>query len=194
MIVVKFMRGGNLRDYLKMNNSRIDFGRNSPRIDLKEKINFINQISHSLVRIHENNLIHRGLHSGNILIFYTGEAYIGLNGSTEDKSSEKVYEIMPYVAPEVLSGKGDHTEKSDVYSLGMLMWEIFAGYPPFHDVPHDIFLILGICAGKRPPILSGIPPFFEVLIKCCWHDDPLERPTAEEVNDLIYNEYIYPSL
>jgi serine/threonine protein kinase len=189
MIVVKFMRGGNLRDYLKMNNSRTDYGRNSLLIiGLKEKINLISQISHSLVRIHENNLIHRDLHSGNILIFYTGEAYIGLNGSTEDKLSKKVYEIMPYVAPEVLSRKGDHTEKSDVYSLGMLMWEIFAGYPPFHDIPHDTLLILGICAGERPPMLSDIPLFFKALINCCWLDDPLERPTAEEVNDLI-NEY-----
>lgn len=192
MIVVKFMRGGNLRDYLKMNNSQIDFGRNSPRIDLKEKINLISQISHTLVLIHKNNLIHRNLHSGNILIFYSGDAYIGLNGSTEDKLSRKdYYEIMPYVAPEVLAG-GDHTEKSDVYSLGMLMWEIFAGYSPFHDIPHNIYLLFGICAGERPPILSGIPLFFKTLIKCCWHANPIMRLTAEEVNDLIYNEYVIP--
>ena len=69
---------------------------------------------------------------------------MGLCGPVDDESSGKIYGIIPYIAPEILQG-GKNTKQSDVYSIGMLMWEIFADHPPFDDEAHDADLILKIC-------------------------------------------------
>ncbi|RGB26766.1 kinase-like domain-containing protein [Rhizophagus diaphanus] len=85
--------------------------------------------------IHNENAIHRDLHSGNVLYselnqhwFISDLGFCGL----ADKSTESIYGNLPYIAPEVISGKKT-TVESDIYSIGMLMWEISSGQPPFSD-------------------------------------------------------------
>ncbi|RIA83291.1 hypothetical protein C1645_809289 [Glomus cerebriforme] len=56
---------------------------------------------------------------------------------------------MPFMAPEILRGK-EYTKKSDIYSLGIIMNEIFSIIPPFNDEPHDHYLALDICRENRP--------------------------------------------
>src|SRR5207248_9302365 len=124
------------------------------------------------------DLIHCDLHSGNILI-KSGGSYItdlGLCGPVDDESSDKIYGIIPYIAPEVLQGK-KNTKQSDVYSIGMIMWEIFAGQPPFDDKAHDRHLILQICEGLRPPILPNMPDDYAQMMQKCWDMVQLKRPT-----------------
>jgi hypothetical protein len=67
------------------------------------------------------------------------------------------------------------------------MWEILSGVPPFDDRPHDIHLSLSICKGERPEIIRNIdvPECYVNLMTKCWHPDPLKRPTASEVHDII---------
>ena len=55
---------------------------------------------------------------------------------------------MPYVAPEVLRGK-EYTQASDIYELGIIIYEVFNGLPPYHDMAHDEFLAIKICQGLR---------------------------------------------
>ncbi|GES91876.1 kinase-like domain-containing protein [Rhizophagus clarus] len=81
-----------------------------------------------------------------------------------------------------LPGSNDYVMASDIYSLGMLMWEVFAEHPPFHDQPHNVDLALEIVGGKRPPMLSNkIPDVFQQLILKCWKKDAKERPEIEEI-------------
>ena len=99
----------------------------------------------SLYRVHERDLIHCDLHSGNLLI--QGETCfitdLGLCGPVDDDESKKIYGIVSYIAPELLRGKNNtkNTKETDVYSVGMLMWEIFSGHPPFDDRAHNYKLI-----------------------------------------------------
>ena len=75
--------------------------------------------------IHKENAIHRDLHSGNILYSQFQNNWrisdLGFCGPA-DKSPNSIYGNLPYIAPEVISGK-ETTFKSDIYSIGMLMWE-----------------------------------------------------------------------
>src|SRR5437764_3720807 len=137
----------------------------------------------SLYRIHEKDLIHCDFHSGNILI--EGNACLitdlGLCGPVDEESSNKIYGIVSYIAPEVLRGK-KNTKESDVYSVGMLMWEIFAGHPPFDDRAHNHRLIFDICEeGLRPPILPNMPEDYAQMMQKCWDMDPSNRPTIREL-------------
>ena len=68
------------------------------------------------------------------------------------------------------------------------MWEIFAGHPPFDDEAHDADLILKICKGLRPQILSEIPDDYAQMMQKCWDVDPSKRPTIKELWDFAKNK------
>ena len=173
-MVLPYVQEGNLRDYLQKNYSKLT---------LKDRITIFRHLCLSLHGIHEKDLMHCDLHSGNILI-QGGGCFItdlGLCGPVDDKSSDKIYGITPYIAPEVFQGKKS-TKESDIYSIGMLMWEIFAGYPPFNDRAHDGNLILNIVFNEmRPPLLSNIPSDYAKMMQKCWDVDPSKRPTIYEL-------------
>ncbi|CAI2164943.1 5795_t:CDS:1, partial [Funneliformis geosporum] len=71
-----------------------------------------------------------------------------------DKHLRSIYGNLPYIAPEVINGK-EYTFKSDIYSIGMLMWEISSGQQPFTYYVHDYDLVIKIMNGMRPQIIQG---------------------------------------
>ncbi|RGB32587.1 kinase-like domain-containing protein [Rhizophagus diaphanus] len=89
------------------------------------------------------------------------------------------------MAPEVLRGKS-YTPASDIYSFSMIMWEFTSGVPPFNNRAHDIQLTLSICKdGERPEIIENTPQCYVDLMKKCWNEDPLKRPSSKEVFKLV---------
>jgi serine/threonine protein kinase len=88
--------------------------------------------------------------------------------------------VVPYLAPELFSNRDSYSQAMDVYAFGIIMWEISSEENPFDNVVHDAMLILRICKGL-PPITEDTPPF----IKRCWHSDPSQRPTAEQILELV---------
>ncbi|RIA84591.1 kinase-like domain-containing protein [Glomus cerebriforme] len=140
--------------------------------------------------MHNTNIIHKDYHSGNIfikdLIAYTGD--FGLSKSAIDDDDDEIYGIIPYVAPEIFQGQ-KYTKASDIYGFGMIMWELMTGRRPFWDKSHDTGLIIEICDGLRPPIVTNAPEGYVELMKKCWHSDPNKRPT---VSDLL-RYFVYPS-
>ena len=89
----------------------------------------------------------------------------------------EIFGVVPYLAPEVLSKK-PYTKESDIYSLGMIMWEFTTGKKPFHDRPHNHLLITDILNGLRPQITDDTPEFYAELMKRCWDHDPENRPNC----------------
>ncbi|RIA86641.1 kinase-like domain-containing protein, partial [Glomus cerebriforme] len=96
-------------------------------------------ITSGLISIHKSNIIHRDIHSGNILLNstnhiskYSKEAVIcdlGISKSALESTDDKVYGIYgitSYIAPEVFKTQ-KYTSASDIYSLGMIMWELMTG-------------------------------------------------------------------
>ena len=96
---------------------------------------------------------------------------------------------MPYLAPELLSGHGSYSQTTDVYAFGIIMWEISTREKPFHDVVHDTQLALRICKGLRPEITDDTPLCYQNLIQQCWHSDPTQRPSANEIFEMIQSWY-----
>ncbi|CAI2182091.1 14672_t:CDS:1 [Funneliformis geosporum] len=138
-----------------------------------------------LGNIHDKGIIHRDLHSGNILVYerynnnkYTRIGDLGLSKSATEADDNETYGIIPYMVPEVLQGQ-KYTKASDIYSFGMIMWEYMTGRRPFWDRAHDTELIIDICDGSRPSIGDIVAPkgYIE-LMKECWNPNPSKRPTA----------------
>jgi hypothetical protein len=67
------------------------------------------------------------------------------------------------------------------------MWEFTSGVPPFDNRAHDLQLSISICKGKRPEIIKDTPHYYVDLMKRCWNKDPLKRPNASEIGEIIYS-------
>lgn len=86
------------------------------------------------------------------------------------------------MAPEVMQYK-PHNEKADIYSLGMVLYEMVTNQVPF-DGLNQMQLLCSIINKERPPV-DGILPEWKFIITQCWDDDPNRRPSATEVLKMI---------
>ncbi|KAG9300763.1 hypothetical protein G9A89_023561 [Geosiphon pyriformis] len=194
-ILMEFAEHGDMRKYLSTNFHSTSWN-NKLRIAL--------HITIGLNLIHSSGMVHRDLHSGNILQLSENWVNIGDLGLCQPTNHEattteekKIFGVIPYIPPEVLRGE-KFTKAGDIYSLGMLLWELSTGKPPFHDCPHDEILIMAILNGQRLNITSPlIPPPIAKLIKKCWNANPKNRPTARELTGKfrklldLYNNHIF---
>jgi serine/threonine protein kinase len=175
----------NLREYLQQNHNKLTWER---------RMNIIKDIVYAFSKIHEENSIHRDLHSGNILYSQINQVFdvgdLGFCGPIY-KPLNSIYGNLPYIAPEVIA-KMEYSFASDVYSIGMLMWEISSGQPPF-VYEHDYDLAIKIINGMRPRIIPGTPLEYKELMEKCWDADPTKRPDIDtlldKIND-IYRSYL----
>ena len=178
----------NLRNYLQQNHEKLTW---------KERIRITYDIVYALSKIHNENAIHRDLHSGNILYSQLNQRFyisdLGFCGPA-DKPLNSTYGNLPYIAPEVIIGK-ETTFASDVYSFGMIMWEISSGQPPFINYENDYDLAMKIVNGMRPKIVPGTSLDYKELMEQCWDADPTKRPDAKTVYDKIFeiNKSYYQS-
>ncbi|PKY26976.1 kinase-like protein [Rhizophagus irregularis] len=176
MIIMPYYCSGDLVHYLSNDFFNISW---------ETKLHGLFFILTGLEKIHRANIIHKDLHSGNIFFDKYHYAYIGDLGisrsATESNNDNEKYGIIPYMAPEIFQGQ-KYTEASDIYSFGMIMWEFMTGRRPFWDEIHDIELIIKICDGLRPPIVTNAPKGYIELMKGCWHSDPEKRPTARDIS------------
>jgi serine/threonine protein kinase len=106
---------------------------------------------------------------------------LGLSQPVDKPSSNnEIYGVIPYIAPEIFKGFS-FSKESDVYCMGMIMWELTTGCKPFANVEHDITLIFKILDGERPEITEDTPECYANLMKSCWDSDPKKRPTMTEI-------------
>ncbi|RHZ84283.1 hypothetical protein Glove_84g1 [Diversispora epigaea] len=176
----------------------------------ESKIGTLLSLAWGLKSLHAKNLVHCDFHSGNILINdnfdfknYELRIDLGLYKFENDlilnfnNKNNKISGSIPYIPPEVLRGN-EFTREGDIYSFGGIMYELVTAQRPFADQAHDTYLMIDICNGVRPKVpdfmLNWIPEWYLNLMYRCWSDDPFERPTFIELNDLfleIYEKLLY---
>ncbi|GES92285.1 kinase-like domain-containing protein [Rhizophagus clarus] len=183
IIIMKYYKF-DLRNYITKNK---DFY----NIKWSKKLKILRSIAEGLDHLHDQNIIHRDLHSGNILCENDDDVIISDLGisksSMESANDKKRYGIIPYMAPEILKGK-DYTTLSDIYSFGMIMWELMTGSLPFEDRTQDNGLASKICYdGLRPSKTTNAPKGYIELMEKCWDSDPVKRPNANAINETLYN-------
>ncbi|RHZ84593.1 hypothetical protein Glove_79g42 [Diversispora epigaea] len=183
MIVMDYAFCGSLRNLLNLNFSKLT---------LNDKIEILLTIVNRLTKIHKMGLMHKDLHSGNIVNQTSIECYItdfGLCKPVMENDPEKIYGVIPYMAPEILS-RGEYTQASDIYSFGMVMLEVLTSYPPYYNIPHNANLVMNIFKGLKPEIKCEIPQSLKEIMENCWNFEPLNRPTATKLKYLL-NKFRY---
>jgi serine/threonine protein kinase len=179
-MMIMGLANGDLRNILSSNNFS--------NILWKKKLEYLFDSARSLENLHSFGYCHKDFHSGNILHDTIQNSFIsdfGLSGpSNEQKSDNKIYGVLPYIAPEVLN-KEPYTLASDIYSFGVVMAELSSGKPPFHKRKHDASLALEICNGLRPEFGKGTPEIYKKLAHRCMNANPNQRPTANELKEIL---------
>ncbi|KAG0206455.1 hypothetical protein BGX28_002088 [Mortierella sp. GBA30] len=170
-MVLQFAGKGSLRDYLS---------RHFQSLDWSNKMRLARDVAAGISFIHEDNICHHDLHSRNVLIDHSGRALItdfGLSRYVNHANSNNgVRGVVPYISPERLrNAPFDHS--SDVYSLGVIMWELTSGHPPFDQDGENFMLPFHIMKGKREQIVSGTPVEYSQLYQQCWDGEPANRPS-----------------
>src|SRR5579871_1036282 len=182
MMVLKYCKSGNLRNYLNISEYYIGYGL---------KIDKLLQIARGLLDIHNAEKVHKDFHSGNILN-YGRDVYISDLGMYQPANKDKeqlvkeegIYGVLPYMAPEVLRGY-QYKKAADIYSFGIIMNEFISEETPYDDIPHDHVLAVKICKGLRPKISKGTPKLLTDLIVKCWDAKPENRPSAKDLYQIL---------
>eukprot|EP01132_Coremiostelium_polycephalum_P005540 gene5540-6899_t len=90
-----------------------------------------------------------------------------------------------YMGEEVIRGQS-YTQSADVYSFGIVLWELFTQDLPFKDLT-DYQRVNFVLSGGRPTIPDTIPPRVSQLIQDCWNSEPTKRPTFPEILNTLYS-------
>ncbi|RHZ60632.1 hypothetical protein Glove_351g12 [Diversispora epigaea] len=159
----------------------------------KNKIKSLYYIVLGLARIHETGLMHKDFHSENIVNETKTSSYITdfrLCKPVTENDPEKIYRVIPYMAPETLKRR-EYTQASDIYSFGMIMYEVFTSYPPYYNISHDEKLVILIRDRYKPEIICEIPQLLKDLMEKCWDIDSSNHPKATELKSQLREYFNY---
>lgn len=107
------------------------------------------------------------------------------NSSSNDDFSIK---DIPYIEPQLLQDENYQKDtRSDIYSFGIILWEISSGNPPYNKDLDKNDLISNILKNKREKIISGTPKTYSDLYIECWNNDPNKRPAIGIILNKMYN-------
>jgi serine/threonine protein kinase len=178
---MQYASEGNLDSFLK-NNWRY--------ISWEVKLRILKDIAFGLKNLHDAGLIHGDLHCNNIMITReqlndTITAYIGDFGFTRSEerytNRTQIVGVIPFIAPEVLAGRR-YTKKADIFSLGVLMYQIACNKKPFFDQNHNSRLATSMYEGLRPQFNRNLMPLcYETLMRNCWNYSQRSRPKSEKL-------------
>eukprot|EP00002_Diphylleia_rotans_P009051 TRINITY_DN1906_c0_g1_i6.p1 TRINITY_DN1906_c0_g1~~TRINITY_DN1906_c0_g1_i6.p1 ORF type:complete len:617 (-),score=115.92 TRINITY_DN1906_c0_g1_i6:770-2620(-) len=131
-------------------------------------------------------IIHRDLKSHNLLVddqYNIKVCDFGLSKfKAEDRTMTVVIGTIQWTAPEIVRDE-KYTEKADIYSFGIILWELLARDTPYRDLNH---LEIAIAVAfdnppKRPPILDRTPEAYVELMTKCWSPNPEDRPSFDVI-------------
>ncbi|KAG5237112.1 dual specificity protein kinase splA [Salix suchowensis] len=177
-IVTEFLPRGSLFRLLQ---------RNTTKLDLRRRAHMALDIARGMNYLHHYNppIIHRDLKSSNLLVDKNWTVKVGDFGLSRLKHetylTTKTGKGTPqWMAPEVLRNEPSD-EKSDVYSYGVILWELATEKIPWDNL--NSMQVIGAVGymNQQLEIPKDVDPQWASIIGSCWHSDPQCRPTFQEL-------------
>eukprot|EP01042_Synura_sphagnicola_P036449 gene36449-biopygen5801 len=167
-IVMEYLSHGSLYDLLYDRQAEISW---------YTRMRIASDVTRGLIYLHSENILHSNLRSTNVLLSDSGQARLSDFGLTKFRKTGDVR----WMAPELFSEPDKYTRKSDVYSLGMTLWELVSREIPFQNASNSGLICTWVKDGQREDVPEDCPPTLAQVIKTCWSGDPGHRPHAEAV-------------
>jgi molecular chaperone DnaK len=173
IISMEFIEGENLKELLKRNVTFTD----------EMVLNYLMQICEGLAYAHRLKVVHRDIKPANImltdrnLLKITDFGIAKLLNEQRNKSTTMIMGTPLYMSPEQIQGT-NVTHRCDIYSLGVMLYEMVAGHPPFHEGNIEYQHL----HNEPPPISRKVDKRLDQIIFKCLNKDPDQRfQTVEEV-------------
>ncbi|CAL0325678.1 unnamed protein product [Lupinus luteus] len=179
--VTEYMVNGSLRNALHKSHRNLD---------KRKRLMIAMDVAFGMEYLHGKNIVHFDLKSDNLLVNLRDPhrqiCKVGDLGLSKVKRqtliSGGVRGTLPWMAPELLNGSSSLvSEKVDVFSFGIVMWELLTGQEPYTDL-HYGAIIGGIVSNTlRPPVPESCDQEWRLLMERCWSAEPSKRPSFTEI-------------
>ncbi|KAL3523069.1 hypothetical protein ACH5RR_015903 [Cinchona calisaya] len=183
--VTEFMVNGSLRHVLLSKDRHLD---------RRKRLIIAMDAAFGMEYLHSKNIVHFDLKCDNLLVNLKDPSRpickVGDFGLSKIKRNTLVTGgvrgTLPWMAPELLNGGSSRvSEKVDVFSFGIVLWEILTGEEPYANM-HYGAIIGGIVNNTlRPLVPSSCDPDWRLLMEQCWAPDPVARPSFTEIARLL---------
>jgi serine/threonine protein kinase/2',3'-cyclic-nucleotide 2'-phosphodiesterase (5'-nucleotidase family) len=173
LIVMELVKKGSLKDVL------LD---HSIKLPWNLRIFLLKGAAMGLKYLHDNDIVHRDVKSSNLLVdeyWNVKVADFGFATMIKEQATMTKCGTPAWSAPEVLLNK-KYNEKADVYSFGIVMWEVLTRSTPYPN-KNPFNLGIDVIKGERPYIPHDTDARFAEFIQRCWSEKPKERPSMEKI-------------
>jgi len=179
-IVTEYAKGGSVRQFLMKRQNRA--------VPLKLAVKQALDVARGMAYVHGPGLIHRDLKSDNLLInadksikiadFGVARIEVQTEGMTPETGTYR------WMAPEMIQHR-PYTQKVDVYSFGIVLWELITGNLPFQNMTAVQAAFAVVNKGVRPTIPHDCLPILSEIMTRCWDANPDVRPPFAEVVKML---------
>eukprot|EP00889_Picochlorum_renovo_P000367 jgi/Picre1/27397/NNA_000364.t1 len=157
-------------------------------------------VAYGIQYMHQHHIVHRDLSNNNVMLHYPHDDPTEESPRASDMTAKLIdfgrasinaactaktdgLATIAYAAPELMSD-GQTSKASDIFSLGVLIWEVWTGEQAWED-SRAVQIIFAICRGDRLRIPEDMPADVADLTVRCWSLDPHDRPSIEEVIQVL---------
>ncbi|GAB5591360.1 hypothetical protein Unana1_06260 [Umbelopsis nana] len=178
MMVMTYAQDGNLEDHFQQD----PLG----DLDMKTITGTITRIAINIASLHDEiGMCHRNIHPRNVICAEEDYFLVDYRFSTASNEATSVtqaakahYGRLPFIAPEVR--QGIYTEKSDIYSLGIIIWQLVSKVV----FPSPEIMLSDPDVYRIEPV-PGVPKWYEALYTACLEPNPANRPDADEICSVV---------
>ncbi|GAB2215715.1 hypothetical protein Droror1_Dr00020110 [Drosera rotundifolia] len=179
-IVTEYAKGGSVRQFLTKRQNR--------SVPLKLAVKQALDVARGMAYVHGLGFIHRDLKSDNLLIssdksikiadFGVARIEVQTEGMTPETGTYR------WMAPEMIQHR-PYTQKVDVYSFGIVLWELITGMLPFQNMSAVQAAFKVVNKGVRPIIPNDCLPALAEVMTRCWDANPDVRPPFSDVVKML---------
>ncbi|CRG98733.1 tyrosine kinase-like protein, putative [Plasmodium relictum] len=180
-IALEYLRCGSIFDILH---------RHKVKIKIYDIIKMCKDITSFMCFLHYKGILHCDLKSSNILLSLSGEIKICDFGLSVQNPYQKpkflgIVGTYQWTAPEVLRGEG-YTQQADIYSFGVILWELLHRKIPFNDLKHPLDIIANVGYNNTELVINkSIPQKIRYILKRCLHRNKHKRKSF-----FFWSEYL----